>query len=147
MVKIIDATGLILGRLASYVAKELLLGERIIIVNAEKAVITGRRRYLIDEYKYIKFERKSVINPHRFGPKFPRRPDGIIKRTIRGMLPRKQAKGREALKRLRVYIGVPRELKGREHEFITIPDAHVSKLKIPKYITLLELSRELGAKL
>ena len=133
---VIDATGLILGRMASVVAKRLLMGEHIAIVNAEKAVISGRRKAIVRRYK-----ERLQIGHYRKGPYWPRRPDRIVWRTIRGMLPRYKEKGKKALKRLRVFIGVPEELKGVQAQ--TIPEARADKLKCP-YITVGELAREIG---
>lgn len=133
---IIDASGLILGRMASIIAKRLLMGEHIIIVNAEKAVVSGKRLSIIQRYK----RRLEIGHPGK-GPIHPRRPDNIIRKTIRGMLPRYKDKGRFALKRLRVYIGVPEELKDRE--FQTINEARANKLKCP-YTTVAEIAREIG---
>jgi len=130
---IIDAKGLILGRMASVVAKRLLNGEKIIIVNAGDAVISGNRLRIIREaHDFL-----QIGHPGK-GPLHPRRPDTIVKRTIRGMLPYKKPRGREALKRLRVYIGVPEELKGISME--TIPEADVKKLR-GSYITVSELAQ------
>jgi large subunit ribosomal protein L13 len=133
---IIDATGLILGRLASFVAKRLLQGESIIIVNAEKAIVSGKRLSRVNEAKAF----LEVGHPRK-GPYHPRIPDRILRRTVRGMLPRKKPKGQQAYRRLRVYVGVPEEFKGKEMQ--TIPDADAEKLGCP-YITLGELAKELG---
>lgn len=133
---IIDATGLILGRLASFVAKRLLQGESIIILNAEKAIISGKRLSRVNEAKTF----LEVGHPRK-GPYHPRKPDRILRRTIRGMLPRRKPKGQEAYRRLRVYIGVPEEFKGKETQ--TIPNANAEKLGCP-YITLGELAKEIG---
>ncbi|HDJ25901.1 MAG TPA: 50S ribosomal protein L13 [Candidatus Bathyarchaeota archaeon] len=133
---VIDATGLVLGRMASIVAKRLLMGERIAIINAEKAVISGKKKAIVNRYKD-----RLQIGHYRKGPYWPRRPDQIIRRTIRGMLPRYKEKGKKALKRLKVFIGVPEELQGMEAQ--TIPEASSSKLRCP-YITLGELAREIG---
>lgn len=133
--RIIDATGLILGRMASIVAKRLLNGEKIIIVNAEKAVVSGDRHMIIRHYHdYL-----QIGHPGK-GPLHPRRPDRIVKRAIRGMLPYKWPRGKEAFRRLIVYMGVPEELKGRPLE--TIPEASAGKLKC-KYITIEELSKHI----
>ncbi len=137
MVTVIDATGAVLGRLASIVAKRLLNGEEIAIVNSEKAIIVGDKDSIKERYK-----EKREIGSSRKGPYFPRRADRIVKRTVRGMLPYQQPKGREALKRLKCYIGVPKELEGVEFETIE------SVKKTPlRYITVGELSEFLGAKL
>ena len=140
--KVIDATDLILGRLASLVAKELLNGEEIVIVNAEECAITGSKESILQKYRERR-ERKSIVNPRRHGPHYPRRPDGILRRAIRGMLPYKKDKGRMAFKRLRVYVGTPKEFEGKAE---SIEEIKVFKLEIPKYMKLKELSKLLGAK-
>jgi large subunit ribosomal protein L13 len=134
--KIINADGLILGRMASIIAKRLLKGEKIAVVNAEKAVISGKKKNKIREAK----EFLEVGHPGK-GPMHYRRPDRVLRRTVRGMLPYKQPKGKQAYKRLRVFIGVPDELKNREME--TIEEAQAKKLTCP-YFTLGELSKEIG---
>ena len=101
---IIDATELILGRVASTVAKRLLQGETIVIVNAEKAAISGKRLSIVREAKTF----LEVGHPRK-GPLHPRRPDQIVRRTVRGMLPWKKPKGKQAYKRLRVFLGLPKE--------------------------------------
>ncbi|MEE9564952.1 MAG: 50S ribosomal protein L13 [Candidatus Hydrothermarchaeaceae archaeon] len=140
--KIINASGILMGRMASYVAEELLKGEKIAIINAGECIISGDKRIVFDKYLHRR-HRSSIVNPARHGPFFPRRPEGIIKRAVRGMLPHKKAKGRDAMKRLRIYIGVPAELEGKPVEELDIKD--VNTLKIPKYIKLKELSTMLGA--
>lgn len=133
---VIDATGLILGRMASTIAKQLLQGETVIVVNAEKAAISGKRLSILKEKKDF-----LEVGHFRKGPYHPRRPDQIVKRTIRGMLPRKKPKGQQAIKRLKVFLQLPEELKGKETE--TIPEASVENLKCP-YITVGELAKEIG---
>jgi len=133
---IIDATELILGRVASTVAKRLLQGETIVIVNAEKAAISGRRLSVVEEKKAL----LEVGHPGK-GPLHPRRPDQIVRRTVRGMLPWKNPKGKEAYKRLRAYIGVPDEFRGKETQ--TIPEANAQRLKCP-YIRVEELAKRIG---
>jgi len=133
---IIDATELILGRVASNVAKRLLQGETIVIVNAEKAAISGRRLSIIKEAKTS----LDIGHPGK-GPFHPRRPDQIVRRTVRGMLPWKKPKGKQAYKRLRVYLGVPEEYKGKETQ--TIPEANAQKLRCP-YIRVEELAKRIG---
>ena len=133
---LIDARGLILGRMASNVAKRLLQGEKIIILNAEKAAISGKKQHIvIDAKKFL-----EVGHPRK-GPNHPRRPDRIVTRTIRGMLPRRKPKGIAAFKRLRVYLGIPIEFKDKN--FQTIIEARSDKLKSP-YITVGELAKEIG---
>jgi large subunit ribosomal protein L13 len=133
---VVDAKGLILGRMASTVAKRLLQGENIIIVNGEKAVISGKRLSRIKEAK-----KKLEIGHPKKGPFHPRRPEEIVRRTIKGMLPRRKPKGQRAYRRLKVFVDVPQELK--ETETQTIPDAESEKLKCP-YITVGKLAKEIG---
>jgi large subunit ribosomal protein L13 len=133
---IIDAKGLILGRMASNVAKRLLQGETVIVVNAEKAAISGKRLQIVKAAKTF----LEVGHPRK-GPFHQRRPDRIVRRTIRGMLPRQKPKGLQAFKRLRVYLSVPLEVEGKEIQ--SIIEANANKLKSP-YITVGELAKEIG---
>jgi len=135
---VIDASGLILGRMASVVAKRLLQGEPIIIVNAEKTILSGRRLNRVKEAQAF----LDVGHPRK-GPFHPRRPDQIVRRSIRGMLPRRQPKGANALRLLRVFLGVPSELTTTPLQ--TIPAAQADKLKCP-YITIEELAKQIGFK-
>lgn len=137
---IIDATELILGRMASYVAKKALLGEKIDIVNCEKAVITGSRADILSRY-YQKKEKGR--NPYK-GPFFPKASDRIVRRTIRGMLPYKQEKGRKAFESVMCYVSIPSQFKDKNLE--TIPKANASKLKNYKYITVGEVAKHMGAR-
>ncbi len=134
---IIDASGQILGRISSHVAKRLLEGEEITVVNAEMAVLTGSRDSVLKEYR-----EKRRIGSQRKGPHFPKRADMILRRTVRGMLPYQRTKGRGALKRLRVHIGLP---EGLESQDLEQPTTGVEG-PTTTYITLGELSRLLGAK-
>ncbi|MFQ6012609.1 MAG: 50S ribosomal protein L13 [Thermoplasmata archaeon] len=132
-----DASGQILGRLSSLTAKRLLEGEAVTIVNAERAVITGSRQSILREY-----QQKRRVGSQRKGPFFPKRPDRILKRTVRGMLPYQKPRGRTAFRRLRVYVGVPPEIKEEAEE---ARGASIEG-KTTTYITLRELSGLLGAK-
>jgi large subunit ribosomal protein L13 len=102
---IIDASEAPLGRLASFAAKQSLLGKEIVIVNCDKALITGRKRMVVEEYKEKRQKGGDSLN----GPHFPKQPEKLVKRTIRGMLPYKQGRGLEALKRIICHDGVPGE--------------------------------------
>jgi len=132
----IDASGLILGRMCSFVAKKLLQGEKIVIVNAGGAVITGKRELVYKEY----FDRRSK-GKIRKGPYYPRTPDQILKRTVRGMVPYQKPHGREIMKNLMVYIGVPEDMSKDKFETI----ANASSEGVVEFVTLEDLSRTLGA--
>jgi len=139
MSTVINGEGLLLGRMASIVAKRALNGEDIAIVNAELAIISGSKERVFGNYK-----RKRSRGSVEGGPFFPRRPDHIVKRTIRGMLPYKRPVGDAALKRVRVYVGVPEEFDGKEME--SLEEAHIDRLNNPQYVTLGTVSSFLGAK-
>jgi len=136
--KLIDATNHRIGRLASYVAQDALNGETIRIVNSEKAVVTGRKKDILKHY----FKKRSVGSRYQ-GPFYPKRPDRILKRTIRGMLPYKRERGRKAYKRVRAYIGVPEAFQDKE--FISIKEAALGRIEKRSYMKLGALSKELGS--
>ncbi len=138
---VINADGLIVGRLASTVAKRLLLGEEIFIVNIDRAVLSGSGTNTFKEYRVMRDK-----GSRERGPYFPRMPDQIMKRTIRGMVPYRRKSGRDALARLRIYIGVPEELRRKEKEFEIVEQASVSRLSSAKFTRLGDLSKMLGAK-
>ena len=140
---VIDSSGLVAGRVASIVAKRLLRGERVVIVNAEKAIITGKRKRVVEWYMKRVSEWRTHYNPEKKGPKIPRRPDLILKRMVRNMLPYKKPKGRAALKRLKVYMGVPREVAGLPR--IVPEEAKPQNSKAP-FITLEELAAAVGGR-
>ncbi len=137
---IIDGKNLILGRLATFVAKKALQGEPIEIINSEQVFVTGDKKKVFAEYKR-KRERGSPLT----GPFIPRQPDRLLKRTIRGMLPYKQPRGQKAFKSIKCHAGVPDELKDKKPE--TVPSASMEKLTITKYISLGEICKNLGGKI
>ena len=136
MKSVIDADGLVLGRMASSVAKRLLNGEHIDIVNAQNIVVSGNRIKLIDEWKEF-----MKVGGFGKGPTHYRRPSEIVRRTIRGMLPYRIPRGRDAYKRLKVYIGVPKELETSDKQ--SMPECHSSKLR-HRYTTVGELAVSIG---
>lgn len=139
---IIDGKDLVLGRLASFVAKKLLGGEKVTIVNAEQVVISGRRDATLDSYKAW-LETRNLANPRK-GPFHPKRPEALVRLAVRGMLPFDKPRGREAFRRLHVCIGVPKELAGKE--LTSVPEASLERLGTRRFIRVGELSRHLGAR-
>jgi large subunit ribosomal protein L13 len=110
---LVDANNAVAGRLAAVVAKQLLQGEHVVVINAEKAVLSGNRASIILQYK----ERLGIRTrtaPWK-GPMHPRQPDRMLRRIIRGMVPWKRDRGRKAMKRLRVYTGTPEGLKTKRN--------------------------------
>lgn len=136
----IDAEGHILGRLASIVAKKLLYGYRVYVINIEKAVLSGEKQRVIEGYKLL-FKVKVHTNLERSGIYRPRSPVSIFKSAVRGMLPIDKPYGREAFKKLKVYIGIPKELQGKS--FIKLPEATYTRLS-GEFITVEELARAMG---
>jgi len=128
--KILNGKGQVLGRLASYTAKELLRGEEIAIVNCEKIIITGNKAFIRSE-----FERKrNMVGTSQKGPKHPATSESVVKRTVRGMLPNHRAgRGKEIYAKLRCYQGVPKELEGKK--IIEFPKPQRSKISEVKEYT------------
>jgi len=142
---VIDATMHKLGRAASKIAKMLLNGVNVTVVNAEKAIITGKKQAILERYKFL-ISRRALVSPKRGTVWYPRRPERIFWYTIYRMLPRHNKRWKEALRRLRVYVGVPKELENVEK--IELPEAVLKEPrnrsgKLIRYMTLAELSKEL----
>jgi len=130
---VVDAGDCILGRVASQVAERALDGETVAVVNAEDAVITGRREQIIERYQARREQGSDQ------GPDYPKRPDRIFKRAIRGMVPHKRPRGRQAFENVRVYVGNPYEDAER------LPDTSLDRLSNIKFVSLGDISEALGA--
>lgn len=139
IMKVINAEGLIVGRFATVAAKQALLGEEVVIVNCEKAVISGRPEAVFAKYKQVRD--RGV--PKR-GPYMSRMPDRLVRRMVRGMLPMANARGKEAFARIMCYIGTPEEHAGKES--IVIAGANASKLPTMNFITVGDVCKKLGAR-
>jgi len=108
MTKIIDGKNAIMGRLASYAAKEALKGEEIVILNCNEIIITGNKEFIQKDFH----EKRSKMGHGQRGPKHLRAGDRIVKRVIRGMLPNyREGRGREAFQRIKCYVGIPKEFE------------------------------------
>ena len=129
---VIDAQNLILGRLATFAAKQSLLGQEVRIINVEKAIVSGAKKTTLNETRQD-MDRGTPAK----GPFIPKQADRYVRRVIRGMLPYKQPKGSEAFKRVLCYVGVPDEFK--EAKTTPLPFADAQKLPTLKYITIKEL--------
>lgn len=129
---VIDAKHSILGRLASAVAKEAIKGFNVVVINSDLALVSGGRRDIIEAYQ-VKRKRGGTGQK---GPNFPSDPSRIVKRTVRGMLPYKQARGLNAIKRVYCYDGVPSEYQAIKARTFT----HTTKAKT---MTLKELCTEI----
>ncbi|WP_136687737.1 50S ribosomal protein L13 [Halorhabdus amylolytica] len=134
---VVDARDCIMGRVASKVAERALEGETVAVVNAEQAVITGDEEDVFETYK-----KRTDVGSDR-GPAYPQRPDGIFKRAIRGMVPYKKSRGREAFENVRVYVGNPYEAD--DVEATVLADTSLDRLSNIRFVQLGDLSARLGA--
>jgi large subunit ribosomal protein L13 len=135
----IDASDQIAGRMCSIIARELLAGKRVIVLNSEKALVSGRSSSVFRQW-LTRLEIYSHVNPI-YGPIHPRRPDNIVRRMVRGMVPKTKTRGKEAMGRLRVYMGVPEKYTGvKTSKF----DDALARRPIPQYTTIAEISKNIG---
>jgi len=134
---IIDATNTILGRLATKAAKQALLGEDVVVINSEKAIVSGEKQEVFARYR----QRYARGTPST-GPFILRMPDRLVRRTIRGMLPYKTSRGAAAFKKVMCYVGVPAEFEGKET--VTVSGAEKTKLPNTKYVTVGQIATNLG---
>ncbi len=145
---IVNAEGNIVGRLASYVAKKALSGETVIVVNAEKAIISGKKETILNKERG-RLNIRNLGNPRK-GPFHQRRPDKYLRRVIRGMLPYKKPIGKSAYKRVMVYIGIPKDEIKKNHN-IEVDDSDIFELddlkkNIGDYMTLGEICNAIGGR-
>jgi len=99
---IYDGNEKVLGRLGSTVAKDLLKGNTVFVINSEKVIVSGKKDYIVER---IRNKRRMGSGGSIKGPTYIRQADRLLKRMIRGMLPWDKPKGREAYKRLKCYNG------------------------------------------
>lgn len=133
---VIDTRYSVVGRVATEVASRALDGDKVAVVNAESAVITGGKEDVLERFR----KRQSLGSDS--GPNHPRRPDGIFKRAIRGMLPMNSTRGRDSFRNIRVYVGNPFE----EVEATVLEDATIDRLSTIRFVELGDISTQLGAK-
>ena len=138
MVTIIDGRNAVLGRLGSVVAQRIMDGEEIVVVNAESILVTGERDMVFADYK-ARVDRGDTTK--RKGPFYPRRADLLFKRSVRGMIPWTTTSGREAYRRLHVFVGTPKQFADAETEKV---EGATKKIN-GKYTTLGAISKFLGS--
>jgi len=131
---VVDARDCILGRVASQVAEAALDGDRVAVINAEDAVITGSEDDIMSTFR----KRRDLGSDS--GPYYPKRPDEILKRSIRGMLPYKKQRGREAFENVRVYVGNPHDRDGE-----ILDGTSLDRLSNIRFVHLGDVSEQLGA--
>lgn len=136
---IIDAKDLVLGRFATIAAKAALNGEEVQIINCEQAIIVGKK-----ENVFAKYKRKQDMGVPSKGPFLHRGADRIVRRTIRGMLPYKTERGKQAFHNVMCYVGVPFELEGKETK--TFDEINIKNSSNLKFVTVKEVSVKMGFK-
>ncbi|MBN1644821.1 50S ribosomal protein L13 [Candidatus Woesearchaeota archaeon] len=134
----IDGKGMIFGRLATYAAKRALLGDTVNVYNCEEIIITGSKAKILEKYpKKARFTGQMGKGPFR-----PRRSDLFLKRHIRNMLPYKKERGKQAMARIKFYIGNEENKK----ELKTIEQASIKRLTTQKYLKIKQIIQLLGGK-
>lgn len=131
---IIEGKNAILGRLCSYATKQALLGKEIAIVNCNEVVILGSRENILEKYSIMRKKDSSNLK----GPFFPKVPEKIVKRVIRGMLSYKQERGEKALDRIMCYNKVPAELENAKKIHL---ESFSNESKRAKMVKLNEVAR------
>jgi large subunit ribosomal protein L13 len=134
---VIDGKDLILGRLGSVIAKRLLLGETIKLVNCKDVVILGRKRFLVEKYKGT-FSRTVTYH----GPYYSRSPADIVRRSMRKMLPYRNARGANAYKKLKCFTSVPSTLLSATKE--SVESAQLDADSVFYYTKIGEICKALG---
>ncbi len=138
--KVYNGEGLILGRLAAQIAKDALLGEEVNVVNCEKIVISGSKANTFANEKQKRARKGYPLK----SAKFSRLPERFVRRSIRGMLPWKQTRGKEAFKRIMCFVGIPEEFA--QEKAIKVDGASAKKLPILKLTTVGDICKNLGGK-
>jgi len=106
--KVINGKDATLGRLASYVAKEALKGEEIVVINCDKIVISGNKKDIQQKFE----SRRKRVGSGQKGPKYSLLAERIVKRAIRGMIPNhRKGRGKIAYQKIKCYVGIPEEFK------------------------------------
>jgi large subunit ribosomal protein L13 len=141
--KVVDANNKILGRLLSQISKLALLGEHIVIINAKGAVISGRRNQVLRWYVHLR-EIGDNCNPVH-GPFHPSRPDLFLRQRVHAMMP-KNVRGKEALKRVHVYIsGIPAVKEALYAKTEPLEFEHVDASQLAhKFVTVMDICDNMG---
>ena len=136
---VINGDKAIFGRLLAFASKKLQAGEDVVVVNAEKTVFSGRKENIVSNYR-AKRNIQNKSNPEH-SPKYPVRPDLFLKYVLKGMLPKKKASGAIANRKIRAFLGMPKEFEGKAQKFYkTSDDLHI------RFVSLGEVCKSLGWK-
>merc|ERR1739838_992876 len=143
-VLLLDGRGHLLGRLAAIVAKQVLLGHGVVVVRCEGINISGN--FYRNKLKFLSYLKKRCnVNPRK-GPYHFRAPSKQFWRVIKGMLPHKTPRGKEALDRMKVFEGIPSPYDKKKR--MVVPSClKVLRLKQRRrFCTVGRLSHEMGWK-
>ena len=140
---VIDAKGHLMGRLAAKVAKEILNGQRVIIVRAESVSLSGLLFRRITEYQDF-LGISSSKNPKRGGPYHYKSPSKLLWRSIRGMVPHKTSRGKAALERLKVFEGIPYPYSNCKRVYVPCALRSLRLVAGRKHCTLGQISKHFG---
>ena len=131
---VIDAEDMVLGRLATEVASRLRgkhkpifaphvdTGDHIVVVNAAKVVLTsdkGDKKFVYHHSGY-----PGGLTKKKYGELLSERPEEVVRRAVRGMLPRTRL-GRQQLLKLKVYAGADHPHQAQQPQPLDVPGARV----------------------
>lgn len=129
---VVDAEGMVLGRMATEVAKILRGkhkptfapyidgGDHVVVVNADKVVLTGDKATKKLVHRHSGYP--GGLRSEKYGDLLARRPADAVRRTIRGMLPHNRL-GRAQLRKLKVYAGPDHPHAAQQPQPLSLPDA------------------------
>ena len=129
---LVDAEGLVLGRLATEVASRLRgkhkatfaphvdTGDHVIVVNAAKVVVTADKGDKKVVYRHSGYP--GGLKMRRYGDLLSSRPEEAVRRAVRGMLPRTRL-GRRQLTKLKVYAGPDHPHQAQQPQPLELPGA------------------------
>lgn len=142
---IVDLKDHMIGRAAAVIAKQLLLGKKVTVVRSDEACIAGAE--IRNKIKYLNFLRKKHTTNPKKGPHHRRSPSDVFTRVVRGMLPYYTKRGKLAIRRLRVYEGIPLNV-ARAGDRVVIPKAERRTRLRPerKFTVLGEMCQHIGWK-
>ena len=126
---VVDADGMVLGRLAAEVAKiirgkhkpmytpHMDTGDNVIVINASKVKVTGRKAEQKNYFRHTGYMGHERFTP--FASMIAKHPERVIEKAVYGMLP-KTALGRQSLRRkLRVFAGPEHDHKAQTPQVLT----------------------------
>ncbi len=132
---IIDGSGLIMGRLASFAAKQVLENEPVVIVNCNEVIINGKQ-----EITWKKYKDKDRLGSSRWGPFLTKTPAALMRRSVKGMLPRKRARGQEAYHGIICHNGMPEDIKPEQLASVKL----LKKSHSARFTTLAKICEKIG---